>query len=175
MWTNKNRSRYDRSKLRYPSDLTDGEWQLVEPLIPPGKPGGGKRTANMREVVNGLVYVLSTGCQWRAIPKDLPPKSTVYDHFDLWTYDGTLVRIHHALYVQCREQPLPQARQGLGEPQSQGARLLVPRFNSPHAQKTLQSAVTKVSGQTLNISPAPAALAKRTGKAFSAASVIFSR
>src|SRR6266436_5025885 len=79
MWTSKNRGRYDRSKLRYPSDLTDAEWGLVEPLIPPGKTGGGKRTVNMREVVNGLMYILSTGCQWRAIPKDLPPKSSVYD------------------------------------------------------------------------------------------------
>src|ERR1700726_3257910 len=85
MWTSKNRVRYDRSKLRYPSDLTDDEWRLVEPLIPPGKTGGGKRTVNMREVVNGLMYILSTGCQWRAIPKDLPPRSSVYDYFDLWT------------------------------------------------------------------------------------------
>jgi len=67
---------------------------LVEPLIPPGKTGGGKRTVIMREVVNGLMYILSTGCQWRAIPKDLPPRSSVYDYFDLWTYDGTLGRIH---------------------------------------------------------------------------------
>jgi transposase len=104
MWTAKNRGRYDRSKLRYPSDLTDDEWALVEPLIPPGKRGGGKRTVVMREVVNGLMYVLSTGCQWRAIPKDLPPRSTLYDYFDLWTYEGTLERIHHALYVRCREQ-----------------------------------------------------------------------
>src|SRR5579864_8446929 len=104
MWTKKNRARYDRSKLRYPSDLTDDEWQLVGPLIPPGKRGGGKRTVIMREVVNGLMYVLSTGCQWRAIPKDLPPRSTIYGYFDLWTYDGTLDRIHHALYEQCREQ-----------------------------------------------------------------------
>ena len=89
MWTSKNRGRYDRSKLRYPSDLTDAEWGLVEPLIPPGKTGGGKRTVIMREVVNGLMYILSTGCQWRAIPKDLPPKSSVYDYFDLWTYSGT--------------------------------------------------------------------------------------
>ena len=96
MWTSKNRRRYDRSKLRYPSDLTDDEWKLVEHLIPPGKPGGGKRTVIMREVVNGLMYVLSTGCQWRAVPKDLPPKSTIYEYFDLWTYDGTLERIHHA-------------------------------------------------------------------------------
>src|SRR6478672_2454029 len=80
MWTNKNRARYDRSKLRYPSDLTDAEWGLVEPLIPPGKTGGGKRTVNIREVVNSLMYILSTGCQWRAIPKDLPPKSSVYDY-----------------------------------------------------------------------------------------------
>jgi len=61
MWTSKNRARYDRSKLRYPSDLTDDEWGLVEPLIPPGKTGGGKRTVIMREVVNGLMYILSTG------------------------------------------------------------------------------------------------------------------
>ena len=104
MWTSRNRARYDRSKLRYPSDVTDEEWELIVLLIPPGKSGGGKRTVIMREVVNGLMYVLSTGCQWRAIPKDLPPKSTVYDYFDLWTYDGTLQRIHHALYEQCREQ-----------------------------------------------------------------------
>ena len=77
MWTSKNRARYDRSKLRYPSDLTDDEWGQVEPLIPPGKTGGGKRTVIMREVVNGLMYILSTGCQWRAIPKDLPPRSSV--------------------------------------------------------------------------------------------------
>jgi putative transposase len=88
MWTSRNRARYDRSKLRYPSDVTDEEWELIVPLIPPGKSGGGKRTVIMREVVNGLMYVLSTGCQWRAIPTDLPPKSTVYDYFDLWTYDA---------------------------------------------------------------------------------------
>jgi transposase len=104
MWTNENRARYDRSKLRYPSDLTDEEWALVAPLIPAPKPGGNKRTRDMREVVNGLMYVLSTGCQWRAIPKDLPPRSTVYDYFDLWDHDGTVQRLHYALYVQCREQ-----------------------------------------------------------------------
>jgi transposase len=103
MWTDENRGRYDRSKLRYPSDLTDEEWKLVEPLIPPAKRGGGKRTVDMREVVNGLMYVLSTGCQWRAIPKDLPARSTVHGYLDLWDYDGTLKRLHHALYVQCRE------------------------------------------------------------------------
>lgn len=70
--------------MRYPSDLTDGEWAHVEPLIPLAKRGGNKRTVNLREIVNPLLYVLSTGCQWRAIPKDLPTRLTVYDYFDLW-------------------------------------------------------------------------------------------
>jgi len=93
MWSNENRARYDRGKMRYPSDVTDEEWALVEPHIPPARRGGAKRTVSVREVVNGLMYVLSTGCQWRAIPKDLPPRSTVYDDFDLWSWDGTLDRI----------------------------------------------------------------------------------
>ena len=103
MWTTANRARYDRNHLRYPSDLTDEEWALIEPRIPPAKRGGNKRTVNVREIANGLMYILSTGCQWRAIPKDLPPRSTLYDYFDLWSWDGTLDRIHHALYVECRE------------------------------------------------------------------------
>ena len=103
MWTSENRGRYDRSGLRYPSDLTNEEWALVEPLIPPARRGGAKRTVDVREVVNGLMYVLSTGCQWRAIPKDLPPRSTIYDYFDLWSWEGTLNRIHDALYLRCRE------------------------------------------------------------------------
>ena len=104
MWTIENRCRYDRDHLRYPSDLTDAEWALIEPFIPPAKHGGRKREVDEREIANGIMYVLSTGCQWRAIPKDLPPRSTVYDYFCLWQWDGTLDRIHHALYVQCREQ-----------------------------------------------------------------------
>jgi len=109
MWTAETRPRYNRDKLRYPSDLTDEEWTVVEPLIPPGKRGGGKRTVVMREVMNGLMYILSTGCQWRAIPKDLPARSTLYDYFDLWSWDGTLERIHHALYVECREREQREA------------------------------------------------------------------
>ncbi len=61
----------DRSKLRYPGDLTDDEWANVEPLIPPAKRGGNKRHVEVREVMNGIMYILSTGCQWRATPKDL--------------------------------------------------------------------------------------------------------
>jgi transposase len=93
MWTQDNRGRYDRSQLRYPSDLSDEEWAHVEPLIPAAKRAGNKRHVNVREVVNALMYVLSTGCQWRAIPKDLLPRSTVHDYFDLWNWNGTLDRI----------------------------------------------------------------------------------
>ncbi|WP_412050760.1 IS5 family transposase [Hoeflea sp. Naph1] len=103
MWTKANRGKYNRDGLRYPSDLTDAEWALVEPLIPPAKRGGRRREVNVREVLNGLLYVLSTGCQWRAVPKDLPPKSTLFSYFDLWNWDGTLGRIHQELYVKCRE------------------------------------------------------------------------
>ena len=104
MWTSKNRSKYNRDKLRYPSDLTDAEWAHIEPQIPPAKRGGRRREVDVREVVNGIMYVLSTGCQWRYVPKDLPPKTTLHRYFDLWSYDGTLERIHHGLYVKCREQ-----------------------------------------------------------------------
>jgi transposase len=103
MWTKANRGKYNRDGLRYPSDLTDAEWALVEPLIPPAKRGGRRREVDVREVLNGLLYVLSTGCQWRAVPKDLPPKSTLFSYFDLWNWDGTLGRIHQELYMKCRE------------------------------------------------------------------------
>jgi len=69
-----------------------------------GRGGGGKRSVKMREVVNGLMYVRSTGCRWRVIPKDQPPKSTVYNYFDLWTWDGTLDRMHAAPHESCREE-----------------------------------------------------------------------
>jgi transposase len=103
MWTPEHRRAAERRGLRYPSDLTDAEWALVEPMIPPAKRGGRRREVNVREVLNGIFYVLSTGCQWNALPKDLPPKSTIYDYLDLWDWDGTLERIHHALYVATRE------------------------------------------------------------------------
>ena len=103
MWTLENRPRYDRSKLRYPSDVTDEEWGLIGPLIPPAKKGGNKRTVDVRAVVNGVMYILSTGCQWAALPKDLPPRSTVNDYLRRWDDDRTMDRIHHALYVRCRE------------------------------------------------------------------------
>lgn len=103
MWRVENRDKYNRDHLRYPSDVTDDEWALIEPLIPPPRRGGRKRSVNIREVVNGIMYVLSTGCAWRYVPKDLPPKSTLFAYFDLWQYTRTLMKIHDVLYATCRE------------------------------------------------------------------------
>src|ERR1700679_3356181 len=104
MWTNENLARYDRSRLWYPSDLTDAEWAHVAPVIPPARRGGNRRHIDEREVVNGLMYILSTGCKWRAIQNALPARVTPYDYFHPWGYDGPLDRLHEALYVKCREQ-----------------------------------------------------------------------
>ena len=104
MWKPEHRIAARRAGQRYDSDVSDEEWALVAPLIPPAKRGGGKRTVNVREVLNAILYVLWTGCQWQALPKDLPPKSTAHWYLMLWDWDGTLERIHHALYVAVREQ-----------------------------------------------------------------------
>jgi transposase len=103
MWKPEHRITADRRGLRYPSDLTDAEWALIGPMIPPAKRGGRKRTVDVREVLNAIFYVLATGCQWKALPKDLPPKSTAHSYFMLWEWNGTLERIHDALYVALRE------------------------------------------------------------------------
>ena len=85
MWTAEHRRAGSRRGLRYPSELSDGEWALVEPTIPPAKRGGRRREVNVREVLNAIFYVLSTGCQWQALPKELPPKSTAHHYFGCGT------------------------------------------------------------------------------------------
>ena len=122
MWTAANRGRYESSGLRYPSDLKDAEWALVEPLIPPAKRGGRQRTVDVREVLNAIFYVLATGCQWRALPRDLPPRSTVHEYFTLWEWDGTLARLHDALYVLAREQAGREASPSIGIIDSQSVK-----------------------------------------------------
>ena len=102
MWTAEQRQAHERAGLRYPSDLTDAEWVLVAPFIPPAKRGGRRRTVAVRAVLNGIFHILATGCRGRAPPKDLPPRSTVHDYLTRWAWDGTLRRPHHALFVQAR-------------------------------------------------------------------------
>ena len=103
MWTEEQRARHAPRGRRYPSDLTAAEWALIAPFIPPPRSGGRGRKTDMREVMNAVLYVLATGCQWRALPKDFPPRSTVYAYFWEWRRYGVLDRIHHALLEACRE------------------------------------------------------------------------
>ena len=97
---------------RYPSDLTDEQWALVEPLIPV-YPGGRPRSTSMRDVLDAVFYIVRTGCQWRYLPKDFPPKSTVWGYFDEWRHNGTLEQIHDVLRKEVRRQeqrkPTPSA------------------------------------------------------------------
>jgi transposase len=87
----------DRQRTQYPSDLTDAEWALVHPLIPPAKRGGRPRTVSLREILNAIRYKFWAGCQWKALPREFPPRSTVYDYLGLWDRDGTMERIQATL------------------------------------------------------------------------------
>jgi len=88
---------------RYRSDLTDAQWALIAPLLPPAKPGGRPRTVDLREVVNTLFYQARTGCQWDYLPHDLLPKSTAWDYFVAWQQDGTWQKLVDALRVRVRK------------------------------------------------------------------------
>ena len=81
----------------YPSDLTAAQWRVLAPLLPPAKPGGRPRSVDLREVLNGILYVLRNGCTWRALPHDLPPWGTVWWYFRTWRRDGTWEQLHDAL------------------------------------------------------------------------------
>src|ERR1700761_7745591 len=92
----------------YPSDVSDSQWRLIEPHLPV-YPGGRPRTTDLRDVVDAILYVLRTGCQWRYLPKDFPPKSTVWRYFDEWRHNGTLDKIHDALRTGCRAAEKPHS------------------------------------------------------------------
>jgi putative transposase len=89
---------------RYPSDLTRNQWKRLKRLLPPAKPGGRPRSVKLREVVNGIFYILRGGCAWRMMPTDLPPWSTCYDYFRKWRNDGTWAKINNGLRDQVRRQ-----------------------------------------------------------------------
>jgi putative transposase len=90
----------------YPSDLTGAQWRLIEPHLPV-YPGGRPRTTDLRDVVNAILYILRTGCQWRYLPKDFPPKSTVWKYFDQWRRNGTFETIHDLLRRKVRSEEKP--------------------------------------------------------------------
>ena len=114
MWADASRAGLDRNHLGCPSELTDADWRLIEPLIPAARREGNTRTVEMRRGLHASLYRVSTGCQWRCLRKDLlrkdlPPKSTVLHFFEIWNFDRTLLAIHEALVVLCREQARPRA------------------------------------------------------------------
>jgi putative transposase len=88
----------------YPSDLTDAEWHWIRNFLPPEMGGGRNRDTDMRQVVNGILYLLRSGCSWRMLPKDFPPYTTVYEYYSRWRKDGTLTRLHDALRRQVRKE-----------------------------------------------------------------------
>jgi transposase len=91
----------------YPSDLTDAQWTWIAPRLPAAPPGGRPRTTDLRAVVDAIFYILRTGCQWRYLPKDFPPKSTVWRYFNQWRRDGTLDTIHDTLRRKARTAERP--------------------------------------------------------------------
>ena len=103
MWTETTRRQYGREGLRYASDVTDEEWALIGAELPPAKTLGRPRTTQLRAVVNALLYMLTTGCQWRQLPKEFPPYSTVQRFFYGWRDAGLWQRINHELLMRVRE------------------------------------------------------------------------
>ena len=103
MWTEITRRKYEREGQRYASDLTDGEWALIESQMPAAKRLGRPRETELRAVLDAILYIALTGCQWRMLPKDFPPFTTVQGYFYDWRDDGLFEKINFALLLQARE------------------------------------------------------------------------
>ena len=114
MWTASARRQYRRSERRYASDVSDAEFALIAPLLPGCKRGGRPRTTVLREVLNAILYLLRTGCPWRMLPKDFPPKSTVYGYFRRFGQDGVWHQIWMVLTMAAREQVGKEAQPSAG-------------------------------------------------------------
>jgi putative transposase len=121
-WTEITRRQYRREGLRYASHMTDAEWALIEAFMPEPLPIGRPRETDLRAVVNAILYMASTGCQWRQIPREFPPYSTVQGYFYRWSHDGTFARINHALVMASREKQGRQASPSAGVIDSQSVK-----------------------------------------------------
>jgi transposase len=122
MWTETTRLKYGRGKLRYASDTTDEEWAVIEPLLPPANELGRPRTTSMRAVVDALFFISQSGCQWRMLPKDFPPYTTVQRYFYPWRNCGLLQQINHVLVMTAREEEGREASPTAGVIDSQSVK-----------------------------------------------------
>jgi transposase len=122
VWTHTTRQLYKRKNARYSSDLTDDEWGVIAAHLPPPRRLGRPRTVNMREIVNALLYLAMTGCQWRQLPKDFPPFTTVQSYFYRWSCDRTLLKINHLLVMEVRERAGREASPTAGVIDSQSVK-----------------------------------------------------
>ncbi len=129
----------------YPSDLTDAEWKVLKPQIPPPKPGGRPRSVDMREILNAMFYVARTGCAWRQLPHDLPPWSTVYDYFRQWRRSGTWQRMHDALRDKVRKKAGKKKSPSAAVMDSQSVKTTErggPKATTPARRSTAESATS---------------------------------
>ena len=121
-WTETTRAHYLREDLGYASDLTDAEWALIEPHLPTPARRGRPRETDFRRLMEAILYMASTGCQWRAIPKEFPPYSTVQGYFYAWSRQGLLAQINHMLVMALREKVGRQASPTAGVIDSQSVK-----------------------------------------------------
>jgi len=121
-WTEITRAKYQREGLRYASDTTDREWAVIEPLLPPAADRGRPRGTQMRDVVNAVFYIAQTGCQWRMLPKEFPPFSTVQRYFYAWRDSGVWKAINHVLLMEVREAAGREASPSAGVMDSQSVK-----------------------------------------------------
>lgn len=112
----------EKVRAKYPTDLTDKQWKIIEPLIPKAKEGGRNRETDMREVLDAVFYLIKAGCDWRMLPHDFPNWKTVYDYFSKWKHDGTWKKIHDILRVKVRRKAGKKAQPTAGIIDSQSVK-----------------------------------------------------
>ena len=122
MWTKITRPKYERAAQRYASDLTDAEWAVIEPHMPATKHLGRPRETDLRAVLDGILYIARTGCQWRMLPKDFPPFTTVQGYFYDWRDTGLFARINFELLLEAREAAGREASPSAGVIDSQSVK-----------------------------------------------------